>query len=239
MPESTRIEFAPVAILAGGLATRLRPITSTVPKSMAPVAGRPFLEHQIEYLKGQGVRRAVLCTGYLGGQIQAHFGNGERFGVQIDYSFDGPKLLGTGGAIKRALPLLGEVFFVLYGDSYLPINYRAVLDSFERSGAPALMTVFRNRNHWDRSNVLFENGRIIIYDKENRTPEMQHIDYGLSAFRANAFECTPEYEPWDLASLLKSLVKSGDVAGFEAAERFYEIGSPAGLSELDRLLSTS
>ena len=156
----------PVAILAGGLATRLRPITEKIPKSLVPVAGKPFLAHQLELLHARGIRHAVLCIGYLGEMIQRDFGDGAAFGVRLDYSFDGPKLLGTGGAIKRALPLLGDEFFVLYGDSYLPVAYRPIAEFFQRSGKLGLMTVYRNEGRYDTSNVVFRDGEIAVYDKK-------------------------------------------------------------------------
>src|SRR5208282_505251 len=177
----------PVAILAGGLATRLRPITEKIPKSLVPVAGRPFLAHQLEMLHARGIRHVVLCIGFLGEMIQREFGN-EAFGVKLDYSFDGEKLLGTGGAIKRALPKLGEEFFVLYGDSYLPVEYAPVAEFFQRSGKLGLMTVYRNEGKFDTSNVVFADGEIKIYDKKVRSPEMKHIDYGFSLFKARVFE---------------------------------------------------
>src|SRR5277367_1413517 len=162
---NTSLRNIPVAILAGGLATRLRPITEKIPKSLVPVAGEPFLSHQLKLLHARGIRRAVLCIGYLGEMIQHDFGS-EAFGVKLDYSFDGEKLLGTGGAIKRALPLLGEEFFVLYGDSYLPIKYAPVAEFFQRSGKLGLMTVYRNEGKYDTSNVVFRDGEIVVYDKK-------------------------------------------------------------------------
>ncbi len=159
------LEKIPVAILAGGLATRLRPITEKIPKSLVPIAGRPMLAHQLEMLHARGIRRAVLCIGFLGEMIQRDFGD-EAFGVRLDYSFDGEKLLGTGGAIRRALPKLAEEFFVLYGDSYLPIPYAPVLEFFHRSGKPGLMTVYRNESKYDTSNVVFRDGEIVIYEKK-------------------------------------------------------------------------
>jgi NDP-sugar pyrophosphorylase family protein len=176
------ISEIPVAILAGGLATRLRPITEKIPKSLVPVAGRPILAHQLEMLHSQGVRKAVLCIGFLGEMIQKEFGN-EAYGIGLEYSFDGEKLLGTGGAIKRALPKLGEEFFILYGDSYLPIQYSPVAEFFQCSGKPGLMTVYRNEGLYDTSNVVFANGEIKVYDKKVRLPEMKFIDYGLSLFK--------------------------------------------------------
>ena len=226
----------PVAILAGGLATRLRPITEKIPKSLVPIAGKPFLAHQIELLHARGIRHAVLCIGYLGEMIQREFGDGSAFGVRLDYSFDGPKLLGTGGAIKRALPLLGNEFFVLYGDSYLPVEYRPIAESFRRSGKLGLMTVYRNEGRYDTSNVVFRNGEIAVYDKKNRSPEMRHIDYGLSLFQASVFASYSAGQPFDLAEVMGKLVREKQLAGYEVRERFYEIGSPAGLTELETLL---
>jgi NDP-sugar pyrophosphorylase family protein len=228
----------PVAILAGGLATRLRPITEKIPKSLVPVAGRPFLAHQLELLKSRGIHRAVLCVGYLGEIIQRDFGAGEKFGLKLDYSFDGEKLLGTGGAIKRALPLLGEEFFVLYGDSYLPVEYVPIAEFFRRSGKPGLMTVYRNEGKYDTSNVVFAGGEIKIYDKKVRSPEMRHIDYGLSLFKSSVFDSYPSGQPFDLAEVMGKLVREKQLAGCEVRERFYEIGSPTGLAELETLLQS-
>ena len=228
----------PIAILAGGLATRLRPITEKIPKSLVPVAGKPFLAHQLELLHARGIRRAVLCLGYLGEMIQRDFGDGHAFGLRLDYSFDGPKPLGTGGAIKRALPLLGDEFFVLYGDSYLPVEYRPIAEFFRHSGKLGLMTVYRNEGRYDTSNVVFHDGEIAVYDKKNRPPEMRHIDYGLSLFKAAVFNSYSADEPFDLAEVMSKLVRQKQLAGFEVRERFYEIGSPAGLNELETLLKT-
>ena len=228
----------PVAILAGGLATRLRPVTGKIPKSLVPIAGKPFLAHQLELLHARGIRRAVLCIGYLGEMIQRDFGDGSAFGIRLDYSFDGPKLLGTGGAIKRALPLLGDEFFVLYGDSYLPVAYRPIADFFRRSGKLGLMTVYRNEGRYDTSNVVFHDGEIAVYDKKNRPPEMRHIDYGLSLFKASVFESYSAGQAFDLAEVMGKLVREKQLAGYEIRERFYEIGSPAGLAELETLLKS-
>ena len=226
----------PVAILAGGLATRLRPITEKIPKSLVTVAGKPFLAHQLDLLQSRGLRRAVLCVGYLGEMIQRDFGDGSAFGLRLDYSFDGPKPLGTGGAIKRALPLLGDEFFVLYGDSYLPVEYRPIAEFFRHSGKLGCMTVYRNEGHYDTSNVVFRDGEIAVYDKKNRPPEMRHIDYGLSLFKAAVFNSYSADQPFDLAEVMSKLVRQKQLAGFEVRERFYEMGSPAGLSELETLL---
>jgi NDP-sugar pyrophosphorylase family protein len=227
----------PVAILAGGLATRLRPITETIPKALIEIAGEPFLSHQLRLLSGAGFRDAVLCVGYLGEQVRAYAGDGSAFGLRVEYSFDGPQLLGTAGAIKRALPLLGDAFLVVYGDSYLPCDYGAVAQAFRDSGKPALMTVFRNHGQWDSSNVEFSDGRILAYDKANRTPRMQHIDYGLGVFRREAFDGVPDDRSHDLAAVYQGLLRQGELAAWESLQRFYEIGSPDGIRELTEYLS--
>jgi len=226
-----------VAVLAGGLATRLRPITEKIPKSLVPVAGRPFLAHQLEMLHARGIRHVVLCIGYLGEMIQKDFGN-EAYGVKIEYSFDGPKLLGTGGAIKQAIPKLGKEFFILYGDSYLPLEYRPVAEAFHRSSKLGLMTVYHNEGKYDTSNVVYRNGEIVVYDKKLKLPEMHHIDYGLSLFKASVFDAYTADQVFDLAEVMGRLVREKQLAGYEVPERFYEMGSPAGLAELETLLQS-
>jgi NDP-sugar pyrophosphorylase family protein len=221
----------PVAVLAGGLATRLRPRTDTIPKSMLPVAGEPFVAHQLRLLAHQGATEIVLCCGYLGEQIETFVGDGSAFGCHVRYSSDWPKLRGTGGALRQALPLLGEHFMVIYGDSYLPTDYRVIYQAFLDSGMPGLMTLYRNENLWDRSNVIFREGRILHYDKLTQSPEMLHIDYGLGVIRAQALADRDVDEVFDLSSVYQSLINNGDLAGYEVAERFYEIGSHEGLNE--------
>ena len=218
------------------MATRLRPITEKIPKLLVEVAGEPFFSHQLRLLKAAGLTKIVLCIGYLGQQIVDLYGDGSKWGVKIEYAFDGPKLLGTGGALIAALPKLGDAFYVLYGDSYLPINYGAVGDFFLRAGQLGLMTVYENHGRYDTSNVWFENGEIRLYDKKNKVPQMHHIDYGLGVFRPAAFDGFPRDAVVDLAEVQKSLVARHQLAGFEIKERFYEIGSHEGLSELDALL---
>jgi N-acetyl-alpha-D-muramate 1-phosphate uridylyltransferase len=227
----------PVAILAGGLATRLRPVTDTIPKALVEINGEPFLAHQLRLLRQSGLERIVLCTGYRGDQVRDFAGDGRAFGLQIEYSADGPRLLGTAGAIRCALPLLGESFFVLYGDSYLPCDYAAVERSFLLSGRFGLMTVHANEGRWDTSNVEFAGGRILAYDKTNRTPAMRHIDYGLGAFHRTAFDTVPDDGPTDLAAVYRQLLANGELAAYEVPTRFYEIGSPEGIRELAELLS--
>lgn len=228
----------PIAILAGGLATRLRPVTETIPKALIEVAGEPFLAHQLRLLQHHGFERVVLCIGYLGEQIQAFAGDGRAFGLHIDYVFDGPRLLGTAGALRRALPLLGPSFAVIYGDSYLPCDYPAALRTFQDSGKLGLMSVYRNEGLWDTSNVEYSAGRILAYDKTNRTPAMRHIDYGLGAFQESAFDDVPEDRPSDLAALYQRLLSRGELAAWESPERFYEIGSLQGIHDLGEFLKS-
>jgi NDP-sugar pyrophosphorylase family protein len=224
------------AILAGGLATRLRPITERIPKALVDIEGEPFIAHQLRLLHSKGIRRVVLCLGYLGDMVRQFVGDGSAFGLGVEYSFDGPTLRGTAGAIHQALPLLGSVFFVLYGDSYLPCDYAAVEEAFRQSGKMGLMTVFRNEGQWDSSNVEFADGRILAYDKKNRTPRMRHIDYGLGAFDRRTFEALAPGSVYDLATMYQDLLAADELAACEVKERFYEIGSPAGIEELSQLL---
>lgn len=228
----------PVAILAGGLATRLRPETETVPKALIEVAGRPFIFHQLELLQRQHIERVVLCVGYLGDQVVSAVGDGKEFGLSIAYSFERGTLLGTGGALVQALPLLGESFFVLYGDSYLTSSFVAVQAAYEAARYPALMTVFRNSDRWEKSNVLFRNGKLVEYNKSLPRPDMAHVDYGLGILSANAFRGYSKKTVFDLADLYRELSLEGKVAGFEVDERFYEIGSRQGIRETEYFLST-
>jgi NDP-sugar pyrophosphorylase family protein len=232
-----RFKDTPVALLAGGLATRLRPITHKLPKCMVEVADRPFIDHQLDLLRDNGIHRVVLCLGYLGEQVVAHLGDGSSLGMEIRYSFDGDKLLGTGGAIRRALPLLGDTFWILYGDSYLDFDYQAAFEAFAGRDALGLMTVLHNANQWDQSNVIFEDGKLLRYDKRQSSPAMAHIDYGASILRASAASSLPVDWPSDLAELFTRLVGEGSMIGFEVSQRFYEIGSPRGLAETDTYLT--
>jgi MurNAc alpha-1-phosphate uridylyltransferase len=226
----------PVAILAGGLATRLGPLTQRVPKALLPVAGRPFIHWQLALLAQQGLTQVVLCAGHHGEQIQAAVGNGSGFGITVRYSFDGAVLLGTGGALKHALPLLGSAFFVLYGDSYLRCSFSAVQAAYEASAAAGLMTVFCNENRWETSNVLFRDGRVVQYDKRSPRPDMRHVDYGLSILSTRALQRCPATAAFDLADVYHELALQGELAALAVDERFYEIGSLAGLEATERHL---
>ena len=234
MPE--KLALPSLALLAGGLATRLRPITETIPKSLVEIAGEPFIAHQLRQIRAEGGEKVVLCVGHLGEQIRDFVKDGRGFGLTVEYSFDGDAPRGTGGALKKALPLLGDTFLVLYGDSYLPTSFAPVVRAFRASGAQALMTVFRNANAWDPSNVVFDQGKIRVYDKKNKTPDMAYIDYGLGVFHAAAFASYPEDASFDLADVYRDLLTAGQLAGYEVHERFYEIGSHAGMRETDELL---
>jgi NDP-sugar pyrophosphorylase family protein len=228
----------PVAILAGGLATRLGELTVKTPKCLLEVMGRPFVCHQLLQLRDQGVKRVVLCLGHLSEQVIEIVDNGSEFGLDVVYSFDGPDLRGTAGAVKRALPLLGSTFFVLYGDSYLDCSYGSVQQAFEAAGKLAMMTVFRNESRWDESNIEYRDGCIISYDKSHRTPAMQHIDYGLGVWDYRAFDVVPATGSCDLAEVIKAMLVRGELGGFEVADRFYEIGSESGLEETRRHLAS-
>jgi len=233
------MKMLPVAILAGGLAQRLRPLTESVPKSLVAVNGEPFLAHQLRLLKQQGIERVVLCTGYLGEMIEAWLGNGSRFGIEVSYSRDGPQLRGTAGALAGALPMLGDNFFALYGDSYVRCDFAAAQRTFLDSGQPGLMTIFRNEERWDSSNVEFSDGKIAAYDKMNRTQNMRHIDYGLGVFRRTALECLHSGSLHDLATVYQDLLARGQLAVLEVHQRFYEIGSLSGIRELEEYVSFS
>jgi NDP-sugar pyrophosphorylase family protein len=227
----------PIAVLAGGLATRMWPLTEQLPKALLQVGGEPFVAHQLGLFAREGITHVKLLVGYGWEQIATFVGNGKRFGVKVDYIVDGPTLLGTGGAVRHALDHLGEEFLLTYGDVWLDAPYAPVVEAFHASGRSALMCVFRNENRWDASNVHFENGVIQCYSKKFRLPEMHHIDWGLGMLKASAVSTRPPGERWDLAELYEELSISGHLAGYEMTHRFYEIGSFEGLAETNRLLA--
>ena len=225
-----------VAILAGGLATRLRPLTEEIPKSLIEVCGEPFICHQLEYLRKQGISSVVLCVGYLGEMIHEVVGDGSRWDMHVSYSPDGPVPLGTGGAIRQALPLLGEYFFILYGDSYLPINFSDVEKTYAASGKKGLMTVLKNQNRWDKSNVEFDAGQITEYNKFVIRPQMHYIDYGLGLLQSATLQAYPAGQSFDLSKIYNDLSLTGELAGYEVFERFYEIGSHQGIADIQAYL---
>ncbi len=223
----------PVAILAGGLATRLRPVTGTLPKALVEVAEKPFAVHQVELLQQHGVKEVAWLVGYRADQIEDALGDGSRWDMRFIYVHDGPVLLGTAGALRRALPRLGPTFFVMYGDSYLECDFADVERVFLERRCSAMMTVYRNEGQFDTSNVEFESGQILRYDKQIRTESMHHIDWGLGVFQASAFDLYPPELSLDLATVYQDLLVAGQLTGYEVPNRFYEIGSPAGIADTD------
>jgi MurNAc alpha-1-phosphate uridylyltransferase len=231
-------------IVAGGLGTRMRELSGAgLPKALLPVHGRPFVDHQLELLASRGVEDVVFCIGYGGTALRKHVGSGAAYGLTVGYVDEGDDLRGTAGALRLALDagVLAEAFAVLYGDSYLPIALEPVWCAFLTSGLPALMTVFRNENRWEPSNAVLDAGRVVLYDKRGRHPrsaECRWIDYGLSVLRAEIVEQrVPPAEVADLADLFHGLSLGGKLAGLEVEERFYEVGSPEGLAELERYIA--
>jgi len=227
----------PVMILAGGLATRLRPITESIPKALVPVHGRPFIDYQLEYLRNQGIKKVVLCVGYLGQMVEEHVGDGSRYDLEVVYSYDGEHFLGTGGAIRKALPHVGSNFFVLYGDSFLPIDFKAVYAAYQDGGVLAMMTVLKNQNQWDKSNVIFKAEQHIDYNKAQPTQAMNYIDYGLLVMASTIFKTIPENKFLDLADILQQLSSENELKGYKVYERFYEIGSFQGLKETEEFFT--
>jgi N-acetyl-alpha-D-muramate 1-phosphate uridylyltransferase len=226
-----------VALLAGGLATRLHPLTDRIPKSLLTVAGRPFVFHQLELLRSEGVEEVVICVGHFAQQIQGAVGDGREFGLKVRYSFDGERLLGTGGALRQALPMLSPDFFVMYGDSYLPCSFQRIQAAYVAGGGPALMTVLRNENQWDRSNVVFRNGRVPDYDKRSQSADMTYVDFGVSVLSRDVFADYAAGAVIDLADIFRDLSLKGELAGFEVEQRFYEIGSRQGIAQTEAFLA--
>lgn len=225
-----------LVLLAGGKATRLRPVTEAIPKSLLEVAGKPFIDHQLELIKRNNITQVVICVSYLGGQVREFVGDGSRYGLKIDYSFDGDTLLGTGGTIKNALDLLDDKFFVMYGDSYLTADFKIISDYFLKGNKSGLMTVFKNEGKWDKSNIDFRDGKIIKYDKSIENKNMEYIDYGLGILKKRAFEDFKNEKVFDLEAVYKNLLRKKELLGYEVSERFYEIGSFRGLEETQAFL---
>ncbi len=222
----------PLVLLAGGLATRLQPLTKDIPKAMIMIEGTPFIAHQLNLLKEKGLKEIIICVGHHGRQIEDYLKNGRAFGLKITFSYDGKKLLGTGGALRKALPFLEDVFWIMYGDSYLDIDFLPILNHFLSHSKMGLMTVLQNNNQWDKSNILFKDGQIQKHDKKEITPDMRHIDYGLSLLRKEVLQEVSE-EVFDLSELYTGLIGRNEMLGYEVDKRFYEIGSIEGLKETE------
>ena len=225
-----------IVILAGGLATRMRPLTLNLPKSLLQIKGRPFLEYQLELLKEYEIKDVLLCLGYKGELIKDHFGDGKKFGVNLSYSFDGENLLGTAGALKKACKLLNENFFLMYGDSYLPYDYQKIEEFFKKADKLSLMVAYRNQNRFDKSNLVIGEGRVKVYDKTLQAENLEHIDAGLSVLKKEVLNLIPEDEPYDLQELYKTLISEEEMSAYEARQRFYQIGSFEGLEEFKNLV---
>jgi NDP-sugar pyrophosphorylase family protein len=227
----------PVAVLVGGLGTRLRGVTGdSLPKALVPVNGRPFIDLKLAQLRDQGAERVVMLTGYGGEAIRQHLGDA-AFGLSITYVDEGATLLGTGGAVFRGLPRLGDAFWVTYGDTLLSVDVPAAEASFLAGDALGLMTVYRNENRLEPSNARVQDGVVVAYGKNPRPPGARHIDYGMLAFRRDAFAGRVESEAFDLADLLHSLVTRDQLVAFEVTERFHDIGTPAALRETERFVA--
>jgi N-acetyl-alpha-D-muramate 1-phosphate uridylyltransferase len=221
----------PVLILAGGLGTRLGELTESIPKVLVEVANKPFIYHQLKLLESNGIKEIVVALGHFGEKVQNYVEGLDDINMQINYSFDGDKLLGTGGAILNSLTLLSDPFYIMYGDSFLDIDYFEIAKYFLKKDKKALMTVLKNKNHWDRSNIEFSDEKILNYDKENITDRMEYVDYGLGILRKSAFENYSDGEKFDLAELYKKLINRNEMMAFEVKKRFYEVGSFIGINE--------
>ena len=220
----------PVAILAGGLGTRLGKKALNKAKVLIDVAGKPFISRQLNYLSDQGIKDIVICVGHLGNQIKNYIGNGLKYNLNVSYSDDSDRLLGTGGSIKKACQILGEHFFILYGDSFLPVNFSLIEKAYFQEKKPALMTVLKNKGRWDKSNAYFKD-KCVRYNKKKPRKNMDYIDYGLTIVRNSIFSDFPSNEVFDLADVFENLSNKSLLAGFEIYDRFYEIGSINGLND--------
>lgn len=228
-----------VAILVGGLATRLRPLTNKIPKSLIQIRGKPFLEYQLDFLEKGGVKNVILCVGYLGDEIKTFFGNGKRFGINIKYSYESQHLLGTAGALRNAKELLEDEFFVMYGDSYLFLDFIAANSYFKRFDNLGLMVVYKNYDRYDTSNVAIKDNLVKRYNKREKAKDMVYIDYGMSILKKKAIELVPKNRAYSLGELFTELIKKEELLAYEVNKRFYQIGSPEGLAEFKRYILQS
>jgi NDP-sugar pyrophosphorylase family protein len=226
------------AILVGGLGTRLGSLTQTIPKSMVPVNGKPFLEHQVGLLKRSGIDDFVLCVGYLGDKVEGYFGDGGSWGVRVRYSYDWPRLLGAAGALKGAEPLLEDCFFVTYGDAYLRADYRGIMKALVDSGGLGVMAVYENHNRFGPSDVVVKEGHVVLYDKRGRGAGMEWVNFGVSALRKGALALLPPGKECGEEEFYGELIKRDELLAFPVKGRFYEIGTPGALEEFERFISS-
>jgi NDP-sugar pyrophosphorylase family protein len=226
-------------ILAGGLGTRLRPLTSSVPKPMVNVHDRPFLEYELTLLAQNGITDVVLCVGYLGEQITQHFGRGRTLGINIQYSWDGEQPLGPIGAMKNAESLLGDSFFVLYGDSYLRLDYPALMDSMLFSNCLGAMAVLHNYHEYGPSDLVIADGMVREYDKKQSRPDLEWVNFGVSALRRQALQLVEPHRFYDEEAFYGQLIAQRQLIAFEVKDRFYEIGSPSGLAQFGHFIAPS
>ncbi len=230
----------PVIILAGGLGTRIGALYPELPKAMVPINGKPFIAHQLALLSRQSIEEVILCLGHRSESIVKYVDSGHGFGIDVRYSYDGEKLLGTGGAVRKALAVynLSKPVAVMYGDSYLDTDFASIYDAFLKSERLALMTVFQNNNQWIPSNIVCRSGMVTQYNKEKPTSDMQYVDYGLSFFDPRAFGDVSINKAFDLVDVLQALIQKDQLAAFEVKERFYEVGTAQGLRELESYLTS-
>ena len=230
----------PIVILAGGLATRLRPITEKIPKSLIEINGLPFVYHQLELLEKKGFKNIHFCLGFLGEQVEKAVKESEYFKrINISFSYDGNTLLGTGGTIRKIINQLPEYFFITYGDSYLDIDFYDIQEIFElkKQRFTSLMTVYENSNLFDKSNVVFENGSIELYSKSKKDSKMAYIDYGVGILSNKSMDFYDKNIIFDLGELYENLSLKKELYGYEVFQRFYEIGSLQGIEDLSNYLN--
>jgi NDP-sugar pyrophosphorylase family protein len=231
-------------ILAGGLGTRMRPITETIPKPMIAVAGKPFLQYQLELLTGSGIGRALLLVAYLGEQIQQYFGGGDKFGCNISYSFESSPL-GTGGALRNAEAQLQDYFVLVNGDTYLAIDYRALLEDFQKADCAAMIVAYKKPEGASQSvpasllpaNLgVSQDGAVTAYRKRN--PEgLSHIDAGVIVLRKEILARLPAGQKCSLEEeIYPQLIAQGEMRAWVTLEPFFDMGSPAGLAALEEKL---
>lgn len=226
-----------MVIFCGGLGTRLKPITEKIPKSMIIINGKPFLEYQLEILKKNDIRNIVLCIGYLGEKIKEYFKDGKKFSVNISYSEEKGKLLGTGGALKNAKNLLDKRFFTMYGDGYLLLNFKDIWNCFNKFIKIGMLTVYKNYNRYDRSNVTVKGNYVTGFYKDKSKRGLVFIDEGVSILRKDVIDLIPSNTEYSLNDVFIELIERKELLAYRTSQRFYEIGSKNGLDEFTKLNS--